>query len=161
MYLVCFRIISVSLNASHSLNYVLLGNIGLTKDRGYDLRFSTLFHLRTSITSDEFWATFSLFRFCFIKILSVPNSFAACLSVCVTDCVVLVISDFDFNLGRRTWYKSSNCTCFAEAIFDLESQVFSLFKMVHDFVQNVINVISAINYGHQNSFSVDTRVNSQ
>ena len=44
--------------ASHSFTYVLLEN-----------------------TSDEFWATSSLFRFYFVKILSVASSFVACLSV--------------------------------------------------------------------------------
>ena len=35
----------------------VMGKFGFLKA----MRFSTLFHLRTSITSDEFWVTSSLF----------------------------------------------------------------------------------------------------
>ena len=80
MYLVCLRFFLISLNASHSFNNVPFVKYWFN-NRGYDLRFNTLFHLRTSITRDEFWVTLSLFRFCFVKMLSIASCFVACLSI--------------------------------------------------------------------------------
>ena len=79
MYLVCFRLFSLSLIASHSLNYVVLENIRLIIEVMIcaSIRCFTI----TSITSDEFWATSPLFRFCFVKILSVASCFVAYLPI--------------------------------------------------------------------------------